>query len=503
MDANIIGNAGVGLAQGLERGLQNAYQINRQGMTDRLQIQKMAEDSKYKEQSSNMQQKEFDLKMREYDMKFAVQEQYMAFDAYTADGDVDHLNRLLKKSPITAERAGAIRFEKLNSNEPADARMLSNDFGISTITPLVAKNYIKAIKPDGSVQIMPMNGLYVATGYSSTKDKETRAKLAASADLAYKESQTTENLAKAAYYDGKGIGGTGEKTAMQKNADYLDNIDPALKEDYLKKEAGWAPTTTTKELIEVDKARTTILKNNPKFFETTYVPGTDEYRQMEPNIQKIEKNLGIKLNSTDKKEMADIKRIITLGDTAKKLTPEDTGMIDNLVGNVKKYVSDDAPAEAKNAYNQMMTTIRNSLYGATLPAAEMTSFTQAFGSLYQQDKAVKSALKTSLEGVKAKMEAFNEVGDEAVTHFRYGADAAKLSKIIDNLDAMIATVDGKQGSKGSVKPNIPLPSKTADAGNGDYKTPPPAPSKYQEGQRAKNPNTGQMLVYTNGKWVAE
>ena len=87
-------------------------------------------------------------------------------------------------------------------------------------------------------------------------------------------------------------------------------------------------------------------------------------------------------------------------------------MIDNLVGNVKKYVSDDAPAEARNAYSQMMTTIRNSLYGATLPAAEMTSFTQAFGSLYQQDKAVKSALKTSLEGVKAKMEAFNEVGDE-------------------------------------------------------------------------------------------
>ena len=89
---------------------------------------------------------------------------------------------------------------------------------------------------------------------------------------------------------------------------------------------------------------------------------------------------------------------------------------------------------------------------------------------------------------------------KAVTHFRYGADAAKLSKIIDNLDAMIATVDGKQGSKGSIKPNIPLPSKTADAGSGDYRTP---PSKYQEGQRAKNPKTGAMLVYTNGKWVAE
>ena len=134
----------------------------------------------------------------------------------------------------------------------------------------------------------------------------------------------------------------------------------------------------------------------------------------------------------------------------------------------------------------------------------MTSFTQAFGSLYQQDKAVKSALKTSLEGVKAKMETFTDVGDEAVTHFRYGADAAKLNKIIDNIDSMIAAVDGKQGSKGSIKPNIPLPSKsTASGTNEDYKTPPPASApKYNEGQRAKLKD-GTIVVYSNGKWVAE
>lgn len=500
MDANIIGNAGVGLAQGLERGLQNAYQINRQGMTDRLAIQKMAEESKAREMTANMQNvqmEQIQIQLAELKKAKLKETAYNATNAYFTDGNYRHLNNALQETPELKSLFGGItRVDPIDTNNEADMRMFQEAGGQDYSTPEARKRYVKVTDASGNTRIADMFAEAKKNGTWKTWTDEQFSNLE-------KEAKIAELNAKAAYYEGKGIGGTGEKTAMQKNADYLEKIDPTLKEDYLKKETGWAPTTTTKELTEVDKARATVLKTNQDFFKTTYVPGTDEYRQMEPNIQKIEKNLGIKLNSTDKKEMADIKRIITLGDTAKKLTPEDTGMIDNLVGNVKKYVSDDAPAEAKNAYSQMMTTIRNGLYGATLPAAEMASFTQAFGSLYQQDKAVKSALKTSLDAVKSKMEVFADTGDEAVTHFRYGADAAKLSKIIDNLDTMIATVDGKQGSKGSIKPNIPLPSKTTDVGNGDYKTPPPAPSKYQEGQRARNPKTGATLVYTNGKWVAE
>ena len=497
MEANILGNVGIGLSQGLERGLQNAYQINRQGMIDRLAIQKRAEEAKAREMTANIQNVQMEqMQMQLAELKKAKLKEtaYNAINAYFTDGNSRHLNNTLQETPELKSLFGGItRVDPLDTNNEADMRMFREAGGEDYSSPETRKRYVKVTDASGNTRIADMFAVARANGTWKTWTDEQFSNLE-------REAKIAELNAKAKYYEGKGIGGTGEKTALQKNAEYLEKIDPALKEDYLKKETGWAPTTTTKELTEVDKARATVLKTNPNFFETTYVPGTDEYRQMEPYIQKIEKNLGIKLASADKKEMADIKRIITLGDTAKKLTPDDTGMIDNLVGNIKKYVSDDAPAEAKNAYSQMMTTIRNSLYGATLPAAEMTSFTQAFGSLYQQDKAVKSAIKTSLEAIKAKMEVFADTGDEAVTHFRYGADAAKLSKIIDNLDTMIATVDGKQGSKGSIKPNIPLPSKTTDAGNGDYKTP---PRKYQEGQRAINPKTGEKLVYTNGKWVAE
>lgn len=233
MDANILGSVGIGLSQGLEKGLQSAYQINRQGMMDRIQIQKMAEDSQYKQQDMAMKQnsfeqqkKEFELKLHEYDMKFATIEQYSAFDAYAVDGDVEHLNRLLKRSPLTKERAGAVRFEKLNPNEEADKRLLANEHGLSEITPAVSKNYIKAIKPDGSVQIMPMHGLYTVTGYATAKDKETRAKLMEDAELAFKQESARKAGAEADYYGSKGSAEGGEQFYKTQKAkkEYTDSM---------------------------------------------------------------------------------------------------------------------------------------------------------------------------------------------------------------------------------------------------------------------------------------
>lgn len=510
MDANIFGNIGLGIAQGLERGTQNAYNIQNQGMSQRLQIQKMAEDSQYKQQmlsmsqdSAGRQQKEFEAKMREYDMKFAVQDQYAAFEAYSADGDVSHLNRLLAKSPLTKERANAVRFEKLNPTEQADTSMLAEKFGLDVITPAVSKNYVKAIRQDGSVDIMPMTGLYIATGYATTKDKERRAKLMEDAELAHKEAQTAKENAMAEKYAN---GGGAEDTAMQKNYNFLNRRDPKLGEDYLKKETGWAPTSQTKEGLELEKVKKELPTD---FFDKTYVPGTPEYRELEPKVQKIEKLAGIKLDSTTRKEISNLKQIITLADPAAKLTDADTGLIDNTFGNIGKYISDKSPAEAKSAYNQIMTSIRNATYGATLPAAEMSAFANAYGTLYQQIPAIRDSLRTALKGVQAKLDAYAYVGDEAVSHFRFGADEKKLNGIIDNLQGLIDATEAKEPGKKVIKPNIPLPNKAlADGASYDYKTPPPAPrnsvKEYTDGTRAKNPQTGEMLVYRTGKgWVAE
>jgi hypothetical protein len=136
--------------------------------------------------------------------------------------------------------------------------------------------------------------------------------------------------------------------------------------------------------------------------------------------------------------MAEIKATIAMAKVGTKLTEKDTGMLDNLVGNIKKYVSKDTPPESRAAYSQMMTSIRNALYGATLPAAEMASYTQAFSSLSQQLPAVQTAMLPALKALKAKFETLQDTGDEAVTHFRLGVGRKELDNIINNLDGLIS-----------------------------------------------------------------
>lgn len=488
-----IGQGFAGASQGFERGLQNQAQIEQQGFSNRLALQKYAAEQEkntklmdFAQQDQDMKMKQYDLQIKQLQSKLNQTAIYNAFNGYLTDGDTRWFNTPLQEDENIRKLSGGVsRIDKFNIEDSGDMSLLKTS-GIQEPTSEALKRFVKATYPDGSQKLLDIHGLVFASGAWKQMNDERIA--------------NTLKEAQAAYYSNKGVGGS-DKTAMQKNADYLDSLDPTgkMKQDFLNKETGWAPTTATKEMNEADKARQDIISNNPKFFETTYQAGTTEYRTIEPSIQRIEKSLGIKNNSTDKKEMADIKRIITLSDKAKNLTEEDTGMLDNLVGNISKYVSDKAPAEARNAYNQMMVSVRNALFGATLPPAEMASFTSAFGSLYQQDKAVKSALKTSLEAIKSKFETYADTGDEAVTHFRYGADLAKMDQIITNLDSMIGVIDGKKSKSSNITPNIPLPDKNLDTGS-DYKTPPPS---FKDGQRAQNPKTGEVLVFKNGRWVAE
>ena len=495
MDANILGNVGIGLSQGLEKGLQNAYQINRQGMTDRLAIQKMAEESKAREMTANMQNVQMEqMQMQLAELKKAKLKEtaYNATNAYFTDGNYRHLNNALQETPELKSLFGGItRVDPIDTNNEADMRMFQEAGGQDYSTPEARKRYVKVTDASGNTRIADMFAEAKKNGTWKTWTDEQFSNLE-------KEAKIAELNAKAIKY---ASGGDDTDTAMQKNYNFLNRRDPKLGEDYLKKETGWAPTSQTKEGLELEKVKKELPTD---FFDKTYVPGTPEYRELEPKVQKIEKLAGIKLDSATRKEISNLKQIITLADPAAKLTDADTGLIDNTFGNIGKYISDKSPAEAKSAYNQIMTSIRNAIYGATLPAAEMSAFANAYGTLYQQTPAIRDSLRTALKGVQAKLDAYAYVGDEAVSHFRFGADEKKLNGIIDNLQGLIDATEAKEPSKKAIKPNMPLPSKSAVSNTGeDYKTPPPATS-YKDGTKAKNPTTGETLTYRTGKgWVAE
>jgi hypothetical protein len=251
-----------------------------------------------------------------------------------------------------------------------------------------------------------------------------------------------------AYGRNKAKEGGDPRTAFQKDTEWLrGTYGNEVADSFVNTRTTWAPTSATKELSKVDEVKGSLEEKYPDFYETDFKQGTKEYREVERDIQKLERYLGIKPSDAERKQMADIKATIALAKSGTQLTEKDTGMIDNLVGNVKKYVSKDAPPEAKAAYSQMMTSIRNALYGATLPAAEMTSYVQAYGSLYQQLPAVQTAMLPALKDLKARFEAIQDTGDEAVSHFRLGVGKKELDNIIGNLDGMIKGTVPSQGSR--------------------------------------------------------
>lgn len=241
-----------------------------------------------------------------------------------------------------------------------------------------------------------------------------------------------------AYNRSKAKEGGDPRTAFQKDTEWLRSAyGDEVADSFVNTRTTWSPTTTTKELNKVEEVKNNLEDKYPAFYETNFKPGTREYRDVERYIQKLEQYLDIKPSEAERKQIADIKSAIALAKSGTKLTEEDTGLIDNLVGNIKKYVSKDAPSGSKAAYSQMMSSIRNALYGATLPAGEMEAYREAYGSLSQQLPAVQTALMPALETLKVKFETIQDTGDEAVTHFRLGASKKEVQAIIDNLDNLM------------------------------------------------------------------
>lgn len=468
MDANILGNVGVGLSQGLERGINSAYQINRQGMMDRIQIQKMAEDSQYKQQDMAMKQnsfeqqkKEFELKLHEYDMKFATIEQYSAFDAYSVDGDVEHLNRLLKRSPLTKERAGAVRFEKLNPNESSDIRLLASEHGLSEITPTVAKNYIKAIKPDGSVQIMPMNGLYTVTGYATAKDKETRAKLMEDAELAFKQESARKAGAEADYYGSKGSSEGGEqfyKTAKAKK-EYTDSMieEVAISNP----EAVGAAVIGDENEIDFDGtvmpvakvAKAAQGKNDMSATDRQYLDGlydaSTSFKAIKTKLEddKIDRN-------ALKKAWSEIASIS--GAEMAKMTPADREQFLN------KLSLDSETRLAAAAFIKAMS-------GAAVSDQERAYYLDL---ITKGDWSTKEASLATIEGFRTGLNRSYENKLDSLKNF--------VPYDVYTRRGQRKTLLGGQGSKQDVKMDakgLPLPSKQAVEGSDDtnYKIPPPPP----------------------------
>lgn len=173
--------------------------------------------------------------------------------------------------------------------------------------------------------------------------------------------------------------------------------------------------------------------------------------KIEQNIRKLEGPGGQELSIEDRKTLARIRKLTTLGDKAAELTAEQTGVIDSVMRTVKKYVSDDIEGvEAESAYQNFRNLVLHSFYGSALTPTEAENLQKAFGSLKQQRGPVLEQLKTTMLEIKDAYEAIEATNNDMVIKWRAGKTGADLYAVIDSLDERIQYIDSI--SKGDVTP---------------------------------------------------
>ena len=366
-----------------------------------------------------------------------------SFDAYSADGDIRHLNESIRNDPtmrdLASNMASLAKIDTTNDTQlMTDAGLDPEIFTNPDTAEKAANRYIKMINTDGSSAILDMASAYVGTGYAKSLHKAKRAQL-------LEDSIIAKNLRV----------GEGKDPMMSKKAQALadakNKLNPGsttMEEELIKlgeKEiAGVTPgqhalaREDTKELEDLFGGREEFFKtnfNNPVNRDKAY-----------PFIAEIEALEKVTFSTKEKNDINQINQLIALGDPSKELTEAQTGIIDNTFFNVKKYFTDEnLGIGSTSAYAAFRNTVRHALFGSALTEHEIKSFNEAFGTLKQKLGPVLGQFKTGLAQVKAKLESIARFKNPHSAKFRLGVSQAKLDEMIGRIDERIRFLEtGKE-----------------------------------------------------------
>ena len=404
----------------------------------------------------------------------AKQQAFDAFRMYQADGDTKHLNGLLqnwRSNPVAKNLiADYARIDKIGEQDAA----LLQSMGISDVKGFLAdpearSNLVRATTADGSVQLLDMNGLYAGTGYaqamadaelerqqkraltnSRMRQGTTRERLSKEERIAQQLMQENPDLTfPQAYRQVVEMGknpNTGttelERTAQRlldegQAVDWVDAMDQAIKMT--------KPTSTQKELANTDELKDQIDSLvGGSFFDVNPKDLTPQQnREIDRAVTKIEKLSGTEMTADQKKRAGQIKQMITLGGTAgSKLTDAETGVLDSMLRDFKKYtINEVGGTEGTAAYETARNLVRNALFGASLTTGESEAFDKSFGTLKEQTAPVLAKLRTQMTLIRDELDGLMATGDEYVMKHRVGADMDRVADVIDALDTRLQLFD--------------------------------------------------------------
>lgn len=404
----------------------------------------------------------------------AKQQAFDAFRLYQADGDTKHLNGLLqnwRSNPVAKSLiADYARIDKISEQ---DAPLLQS-MGISDVKGFLAdpearSNLVRATTADGSVQLLDMNGLYAGTGYSQAmadaelerqskqamimsrmRQGDTRERLSKEERIVQRFMEENPDLSYTQAYrqvvemsKNPNSGTTEqERTAKRlldegKAKDWVDAMDQAIKMT--------KPTSTQKELANTDELKDEVdsLVGGSFFDIDPSALTPQQNRQIDRAITKIEKLSGTEMTADQKKRAGQIKQMISLGGTAgSKLSNAETGVLDSMLRDIKKYtINEVGGTEGTAAYETARNIVRNALFGASLTTGESQAFDKSFGTLKEQTAPVLAKLRTQMTLLRDELDGLMATGDEYVMKHRIGADMNRVAEVIDAIDTRLEMFD--------------------------------------------------------------
>lgn len=409
------------------------------------------------EQSGTTQQQLEILKMQNDQLlkEGAKRDLFSAFDRFRADGNTRHINKTIHSNPMLKETfPDVISVDKLDPNADKDL-MHQNRLPPKTIAdPNMLKRFLKVTKPDGTKTIADMVTIYGGTGYTAYQsDIELQRMLI--------ESTIAKNMRSSSDEQGDtALVRNASSVAAAKNRIATGSPDPAdseLVRGWDKELAGTTPAKMDMAQGDTDRL-VSAFGGEDQFWQTDF-SDPKNFRKAYPYITRIEALEDSKLSETVKKELRDIAALNALGEPGAKLSGKETGLLDSLLLNAKKYMSDEVGGvEATSAYSAYRNSIRHALYGSALTPAEIDSFDQAFGTLKQKLGPVLQQFKTALQQVRARLESVSRMENPYTAQVRLGVDQEQLDKVLTALDERIAHFDNYQkGRTIGAKPTSTTP----------------------------------------------
>lgn len=463
-------------AQNLQERQQRLAMANQQRQMGEIQLQEYKQNAPLRQQTEELKFQQYEAQVRQMQATTARNTVYDAFKLFDADGNAGHLNnalQLLKNNPVAQSwTGGAVRFDQVTS---ADAKLLQQS-GVKDVQgflshPELMRSVAVVTGQDGTKTLVDMNQLKAGMGYTQFMEDEELDRMAKRALMlkrlqlggtVEKETQADrvikqlmEDDPTLSYTDAwklyKNPNPSKGTTALERSAQaIIDEAvargeEPPVWTDAMGMAAQkTSPTGKQKDMVATDDAKSALDAQFGGSFLTADLSDPKVRTKAEPYIRRIEQFSGAEMDTSQKKRVAEIRQLITLGQAGSELTSAETGPLDSLLRDGRKYISDNIEGtDATAAYQAYRNLVRNALFGASLTNNEQAEFDKAFGTLKEQTGPVLAKLRTQLQMLQDELGAIYDSGDEYVMKYRLGMDSDRLVQVMNALDQRLEMFDNQ------------------------------------------------------------